>query len=187
MHILGFVLKVEYVRFRLTLYIIYDSIMLYLRCLNMRILFVCTGNICRSAMAHHYMQKKVSEMLLEDEIVVESAGTNAYSGQQSTKDAIEVMKKYDTDLSKHRATYIEEKDLENMDLILCMTKRHKNIIVEKHANLKPKIYTLKEYVSNEEYIDIDDPWGYGIEVYESCSEEIVEYVDKLIIKITEVK
>ena len=42
-----------------------------------KIMFVCTGNICRSAMAHHYMQKKLYDLKRENEIVVSSCGTNA--------------------------------------------------------------------------------------------------------------
>lgn len=150
----------------------------------MRILFVCTGNICRSAMAHYYMQKRVKDLGLQDNYIIESAGTNAYTGDRSTDFAIEAMKKYDTNLLNHRATYIEEVDVEQVDLILCMTNSHKRRILDKYPKLEDKVYTLKEYVGEKTYIDIDDPWGYGMEVYTSCSKEIVYYVDKLIEKIS---
>ena len=150
----------------------------------MRILFVCTGNICRSAMAHHYMQKKLKELNMENEHIIESAGTSAYTGDKSTQYAIDVMKNYDTDLTGHRATYIEESDIMEEDLIICMTTAHKKKVLERYPVLRDKVYTLKEYVSEEEYLDIDDPWGYGIDVYASCAKEIVYYVDKLIEKIS---
>jgi len=150
----------------------------------MKILFVCTGNICRSAMAHHYMQKKVKELNIQEDYIIESAGTSAYTGDRATDYAIEVMKKYDTDLVNHRSTYIEEADVNQVDLIICMTEVHKRRVLNKYPNLENKVYTLKEYIGENGYSDIDDPWGYGIDVYSSCAKEIVNCVDKLIDKLS---
>ncbi len=150
----------------------------------MKILFVCTGNICRSAMAHHYMQKRVNELNLSDKYIIQSAGISAYTGDRATDYAKEVMKKYDTDLTEHRAVYIEESDIKDADLILCMTLAHKRKILNRYPKLEGKTFTLKEYVGEDEYLDIDDPWGFGKDVYSSCAKEIVNYVDKLIEKIT---
>ena len=131
-------------------------------------------------MAHNYMKKCLKDKKQDDKIIVESAGTSAYTGDRATEFAIEVMKKYDTDLTSHRATYIEEADVENADLILCMTLAHKNRIINMYPELASKVYTLKEYVGE----NIDDPWGYGLGVYTSCAKEIVYYVDKLLKKIS---
>ena len=150
----------------------------------MKILFVCTGNICRSAMAHHYMQKRINELNLSDKYIIQSAGISAYTGDRATDYAKEVMKKYDTDLTEHRAVYIEESDIKDADLILCMTLAHKRKILNRYPKLEGKTFTLKEYVGEDEYLDIDDPWGFGKDVYSSCAKEIVNYVDKLIEKIT---
>ena len=150
----------------------------------MKILFVCTGNICRSAMAHHYMQKKLKDLDLENEYIIDSAGTSAYTGDKSTNFAIEVMKKYDVDLTYHRAKNIDEVPIKDIDVIICMTASHKNRVLNKYPEVKDKIYTLKEYVGEKQYIDIDDPWGFGIDVYSSCAKEIVYYVDKFIEKLS---
>ena len=87
--------------------------------MSKKIVFVCTGNICRSAMAHGYMQKVLKDKGLENEYIIESAGTNAYTGDKATDFACNAMEKYNTDISKHRATYIEESDIKEADLILC--------------------------------------------------------------------
>ena len=146
------------------------------------IMFVCTGNICRSAMAHHYCQKRVYDLKRENEIVVSSCGTSALNGDKSTQAAITVMKKYDVDLTNHRATSMFDIDLENYDLILCMTEQHKYNLLAFFPKLKDKVFTLKEYVlgKNIKNVDIDDPWGYGIEIYDACAKEIVYCVDKLL-------
>ena len=145
-------------------------------------MFVCTGNICRSAMAHHYCQKRVYDLKRENEIVVSSCGTSALNGDKSTQAAITVMKKYDVDLTKHRATSMFDIDLENYDLILCMTEQHKYNLLAFFPKLKDKVFTLKEYVLGKDIknVDIDDPWGYGIEIYDACAKEIVYCVDKLL-------
>ena len=146
------------------------------------IMFVCTGNICRSAMAHHYCQKRVYDLKRENEIVVSSCGTYALNGDKSTQAAITVMKKYDVDLTNHRATSMFDIDLENYDLILCMTEQHKYNLLAFFPKLKDKVFTLKEYVLGKDIknVDIDDPWGYGIEIYDACAKEIVYCVDKLL-------
>ena len=66
-----------------------------------KIMFVCTGNICRSAMAHHYMQKRLYDLKRENDIVVSSCGTSAVNGDVSTKNAILAMNEYGVDLSNY--------------------------------------------------------------------------------------
>ncbi len=149
-----------------------------------KIMFVCSGNICRSPMAHHYMQKKVKELNIENKFLISSCGIFAYSGEKATLNAIMAMKDYFVDLENHRATNIFDTNIIDYDYIITLTKLHKSQIECNFPKLKEKIYTLKEF-ANEKlvYKDIDDPWGLNIEVYKSCAKEIVENVDKLIEKI----
>ena len=149
------------------------------------VMFVCTGNICRSAMAHHYMQKRLYDLNKEKEIIVSSCGTSALDGERSTSNAISVMKNYNVDLSVHRATDIFNINIEDYDLILCMTEQHKFNVLAYFPNLKEKVFTLKEYVFKGKCknIDIDDPWGYNIKIYNACAKEIVECVDKLLLEL----
>lgn len=150
-----------------------------------KVMFVCTGNICRSAMAHHYMQKKLNDLGKENDIVVSSCGTSAMDGERSTTNSIVVMKNYDVDLEVHKATNMFTIDIENYDLILCMTEQHKFNVLAYYPKLKDRVFTLKEYVYGKELenIDIDDPWGYSVQIYEACAKDIVECVDKLIEKL----
>ena len=146
---------------------------------------MCTGNICRSAMAHQYMQKRLYDLKREKEIFVSSCGTSAQTGDISTQNAIAAMQRYDVDLIKHRATSMFDIDVENYDLILCMTEAHKFNFLTYFPKMKGKVFTLKEYVYGKdvENINISDPWGYDIKVYTDCAKEIVECVDKLLEKI----
>ncbi len=149
------------------------------------IMFVCTGNICRSAMADCILKHKVNEKRLENKIRVFSSGVSAYNGDIPTDEAIAVINdKYSLDLSRHRATNVVDSDVLNMDLILAMTLRHKFFLVSMYPELKDKIYTLREYVGeNENNANIDDPYGFGINVYNDCANQINDCIDKLLVKL----
>lgn len=145
------------------------------------IMFVCTGNICRSPMAHGYMQKKVYDLKKENEYLISSCGTNANQGEKATYNAVKAMESYGVDLTKHRATPIESSNIENYDLVFALTESHKTIILKIYPSLKDKVFTLKEYIDNKQiYKNIDDPWGLDITVYNATAKDIVENVDKLI-------
>ena len=109
----------------------------------MKIMFICTGNICRSAMAHVMLEKRAKEE--NKNIEVYSCGVFAENGDVSTEEAIETMKEYAIDLKKHRATNIRNSNIENMDTILCATTAHKNNVIAMYPNLKEKVFTMKEY------------------------------------------
>lgn len=149
-------------------------------------MFICTGNICRSAMAHWLMVKKLEELNIKN-IEVYSCGIYAQDGDTSTYEAKSVMEEYGVNLNKHRATNIRNSNIKQMDLILCATISHKIAVIDMYPELKNKVYTMKEYVNYDrqyhDKINIKDPWGYDIETYRSCLAEIDEVLDLLIKKI----
>lgn len=143
------------------------------------IMFVCTGNICRSAMAEKMLDKRAKEEKIDIEVY--SCGTYAENGDYPTWEAIETMKEYNIDITSHRATNISKSNIGNMDVILCATKNHKNIVLQLYPQLEGKVYTMKEYVGKiENGLDISDPWGYSIEIYRKCASEIEEIIEKII-------
>ncbi|MBP3800517.1 MAG: low molecular weight protein arginine phosphatase [Clostridia bacterium] len=154
----------------------------------MNIMFICTGNICRSAMAHWLFEKKLEEKRIGN-IQVFSSGIYASIGDTPTYEAKRVMEEYGVNMKHHRATNTRYSDIEKMDLILCATASHKNEVINMYPNLKDKVFTMKEYVNyNREYhdsINIKDPWGYDIDTYRSCIAEIDECLNLLIEKILE--
>ena len=149
-------------------------------------MFICTGNICRSAMAQWLLVKKLEENNRTD-IKVHSCGLYAQNGDIPTREATNTMKKYGVDLKMHKATNIRNTDLSRMDIILCATNSHKITVLNMYPNLEGKVFTLKEYVRyDKEFhtkIDLEDPWGYGEDVYRFCASEINECLELLLGKI----
>ena len=147
-----------------------------------KIMFICTGNICRSAMADALMKKMAKDK--NKEIDVYSCGIFAQDGDMPTYNAVEAMKEYNVELKNHRATNIRNSKIEDMDIILCATVSHKNNVISMNPELTNKIYTIKEYAGfDKNDLDIPDPWGYDIETYRFCASTINKCLEKIIDKI----
>ena len=146
-------------------------------------MFICTGNICRSAMAHKMLEKKLKDNNITN-VEVFSCGISAETGDTPTFAAHEVMQEYNIDMSTHHATHIANSNIKDMDLILCATTSHKNTVLQAYPSLVGKVFTMKEYIDpNAKDIDIKDPWGYSISIYRFCASEIENCLDKLITKL----
>lgn len=152
----------------------------------MNILFVCTGNTCRSSMAEgllKYMLKDIGNC----KINVESSGTSAIENQGANEKAIQVMKDNGIDISSHRSSLLTKEKIEQTDLILTMTINHKKIIQDNCKNSSNKVFTLKEYAQkvsgeniNRNNLDIVDPYGMDYNVYDDCMKEIKIELEKII-------
>lgn len=146
-----------------------------------RVLFVCTGNTCRSPMAEALLRKKLEELGIE-QIHVQSAGMAAAAATPASKGAVEALRNRQVNAEQHRSQSFTSELGNWADLILTMTQSHKHFLLTQLPDLRDKVYTLKEYVSEEEGAghDISDPFGGSLEVYEACAEEIEQAIDALI-------
>ncbi len=134
--------------------------------------------------------KKMLEELGEDYKGIEiiSAGTAAIDGGPATTHVVTVMSEEGLDLSGHRSRRLTSSMIKEADLILTMTRRHKEFVVSMAPEAKGKVFLLKEFA--DENIDVDsdsadilDPYGCSEEVYRECAEEIKEYLKGIIKKI----
>ncbi|MDD6484185.1 MAG: low molecular weight protein arginine phosphatase [Clostridiales bacterium] len=133
----------------------------------MNILFVCTGNTCRSPMAAAIMEKIAIENDLD--VLIESAGIFANVGERATDEAIRAMDKMGIDLTFHQTKPLTEELIEKSDLILTMTKAHKELLKPLAGDI---VYTIKEYGGGSG--DISDPYGGDQAEYDETAREIYD-------------
>ncbi|MGB9791372.1 MAG: low molecular weight protein arginine phosphatase [Thermacetogeniaceae bacterium] len=110
-----------------------------------RILFVCTGNTCRSPMAEHIARRLLEEKGLRGEIEVASAGLAALPGAPASAEARDVLRGMGIDLSGHQAVQLSRKQVEDADLIFTMTASQKRQLLELYPEARGKVFVLKEY------------------------------------------
>jgi protein-tyrosine-phosphatase len=150
-----------------------------------KVLFVCTGNTCRSSMAEGAMR-----VLLEgqgiDYIDVLSAGTRAIPACPATLYAVEAAKTWHADISKHHSRPLSTELLEESDLILAMTSGHYRSIISMSREAADKTYLLKKYPDNGDEGDgVADPIGGSLDMYNHTFLEIGEELGRILPDIIE--
>jgi len=133
------------------------------------ILFVCTGNTCRSPMAAGLMRAMVDN----DKYEIKSAGLAAVFNVGASAPAIKLMKEEGIDISEHTTTMLTGDLLEEADVVFVMTESHRRGIINWFKKTKSKVHLLREFddvQDDSHYPDILDPAGAGIEVYRECLE-----------------
>lgn len=142
-----------------------------------RILFVCTGNTCRSPLAAGALIQSLGQDAARME--VSSAGTAAWEGQRATAAAIEVAAADGVDLGEHRSRRVTPALLRAADLVLVMERGHLSAVQALGADPK-RTHVLSEWPApGEASLPISDPFGASIEAYEECWRRIRRHIQRV--------
>ncbi|SNX53560.1 low molecular weight protein arginine phosphatase [Thermoanaerobacterium sp. RBIITD] len=146
----------------------------------MKVLFICTGNTCRSSMAEGIFNEIVKKKGLEHK--ASSAGTFAIDGSPATDKAIEALKEdYGIDISHHTSRSLKREYLKDADLVLTMTLNQRKTLLSMYPEFADKIFTVNEFAGLEG--DIDDPFGLSKDVYKKTAKELYTSISRIIEKL----
>ena len=144
-----------------------------------KIIFICKGNICRSAFAHHLIAQGAINNGNYKELEVDSAGLEAKKGNSSPSTAIQVSIRYGVDLKKHRAQPLSQAMADTTDMLIAMEPTQVRSIQRRYPKCRGHIFLLTEFERDWNLLykgwnkyHVKDPYGSDAEQFAACFERI---------------
>ncbi len=140
-----------------------------------RVLFVCTGNTCRSPLAEALFRDLVKD---RPDYTVQSAGVGAFSGQPASRHSVELARERGLDLSAHSSRAVTAGLVDEATHVFALSRSHLASLLMDYPEAGDKFYLLSEFAPDDSLRgrDVTDPFGGGIEEYR----ETLDILDKLL-------
>jgi protein-tyrosine phosphatase len=143
-----------------------------------RVTFVCSGNICRSAMGHIILSRLVEEAGLADRVSITSSGTGDWHvGEHADPRTVAVLERYGYDGSAHRAREFDPSELDEVDLVLASDWGHVHTLARlaRTEEQRRKIRLVREFDPDavaSGLLETADPWYGDTDHFERCFREV---------------
>ena len=145
---------------------------------DLTLLFVCTGNTCRSPMAEQIFNEQARDLSAH----AISAGLNAKPGSPINPQAADALTQLGYSPKDHSSTLVSAEVVEKADVILTFTKYQKDEVAKRFPAAVEKLFTISEYANTEigKSEDVADPYGKSAEVYKETAETIDSLVELIV-------
>lgn len=150
----------------------------------MNILFVCTGNMCRSPFGEYCLEDRLKQEpgASRPTVTVGSAGTMVSEGHPAAEDAVTYAVEFGLSLENHRARQLSEELLDDADLVLVMDRSHEKMILAFWSHHREKVRYMTEFDprGKGKKKDVADPYGNSARAYRKSFQLIERCVDGLV-------
>lgn len=145
------------------------------------VVIVCTANICRSPMGAGLLRHALAgqpEPLRSVPVV--SAGVSARHGERVSEHSVTALRKVGIDISSHTSQPLTQHLLNEALAVICMGESHRTLIQLQADPVPPHLHLFREFMPRGASLEIADPYGAPLGVYERCRDEMVEAIPSLV-------